>query len=141
MIPYWPSDLPQRFQREGYSRGFADGRLSTAMEAGPPKTRRRFSSAVKPVQVTLDEREDAFARLERFFEEEVAGGTLPFLIPDQTRDALPLMADGGLQLLDEQGRLLINTSWWLVLFGGSLPTPQDRGGGWYRSTFGLSVLP
>ncbi|WP_264045510.1 hypothetical protein [Methylobacterium flocculans] len=141
MIPYWPADLPQRFQRDGYSRGFADGRLSTPMEAGPPKTRRRFSSAIKPVTVTLDEREDAFARLERFYEEEVAGGSLPFLIPDQTRDALPLMVAPGIPLLDEQGRPLLNTAWWLVMFGGNLPTPQDRGGGWYRSTFSLSVLP
>lgn len=141
MIAIWPSDLPQRFQREGYSRGFADGRLSTPMEAGPPKTRRRFSSAVKPLTVTMDEREDAFARLERFYEEELRGGVLPFLLPDQARDGLPLMADVGVPLLDDAGRPLLVSAWWLVMFGGNLPTPQDRGGGWYRSTFSLSILP
>lgn len=142
MIPYWPSDLPQRVLADSFSEGLADGRLRTAMETGHAKSRRRFSSAPKPVaagfKISLDEK----ARLERFWLEEIAGGSLPFLIPDQTRDGVALLADGGLQLLDDQGRPLINTAWWLVLAGESPPafTTRNRGIS-YTATFPMMVMP
>lgn len=142
MIPYWPSDLPQRVLADTYSEGLPDGRLRTQMETGHAKSRRRFSSAAKPVtaafKVSLDEK----ARLERFWEEDIAGGSLPFLIADQTMDGVALLADGGLQLLDDQGRPLINTAWWLVLAGDAAPafTTRNRGIS-FTATFPISVLP
>lgn len=137
----WPDDLPQRFQRDGFSQGFGDGRLRTSMETGPQKTRRRFSSVTRPLQVTMDERADAFARLHRFYDDDTKGGSLPFLIRDQMQDGLPLGTEDGAILQDETGADLLFESWLLVMFGDAPPTPQDRGGGWYRSTFPLVIMP
>ena len=141
MIPVWPTDLPQKLLSDGYSYGFADGRLKTAMDAGPPKMRRRFSSAVRPVAGQFYGSEDDMARLERFWAEDTAGGALPFLIPDQNRDALALLTSDGLQLQDDQGRPLINTAWWLVLFGDTPPQKQVVSGLIHKATFTLSVMP
>lgn len=140
-IPFWPSDLPQRLGIEGYGQGLADGRLRTSMEAGPPKMRRRFSSAAKPVQGQFLGFANDHARLERFWNEETGGGSLPFLLPDQTRDALPLLTDDGTPLLDDQGRPLINTAWWLCLFGENPPALAAVGGPIYRITVSFTVLP
>lgn len=81
------------------------------------------------------------ARLERFWLEETAGGSLPFLMPDQTRDALALITEADIQILDDQGRPLINTAWWLVMFGDSPPQQQVVSGLIYKASFSLSVLP
>lgn len=140
-IPVWPGDLPQRVLSDGYSYGFADGRLKTAMERGPPKTRRGSSAAVKLVSAQIYGDQNDIARLERFWIEDLAHGALPFLIPDQNRDELALVTDDGLQLLDDQGRRLINTAWWLVLFGETPPQAQPVSGMIHRSTFTLTVLP
>ncbi|WP_430914067.1 hypothetical protein [Methylobacterium sp. sgz302541] len=140
-IPFWPSDLPQRVSRNGFGETFRDGRLRTAMEAGPPKMRRRFSSAVRPIQASIEVTVDGKARLERFWSEEAAGGTLPFLMPDQTLDGLALTDGDGIQLLDDQGRPLVNTNWWLAMFGDSAPSVQNMGWIWYRVSFPLMVLP
>ncbi|MGG3810996.1 hypothetical protein ABEV34_05005 [Methylorubrum rhodesianum] len=141
MIPVWPADLPQRLLQEGYSYGFADGRLKTAMESGVPKMRRRFSSVARPVSGQFLGSEDDMARLERFYDEETGGGALPFLMPDQTRDGLPLATEDGLQLLDDQGRPLINTAWWLVMFGDTPPQKQVASGTVYRISLTFTVLP
>ena len=140
-IPSWPIDLPQRLDIEGYGQSLADGRLRTTMEAGPVKMRRRSSAAMKPVQGQFLGFSDHFARLERFWVEEAGGGSLPFLIPDQTRDALALANEDGLQLLDDQGRPLLNTAWWFVLFGENPPTLAAVGGPIYRISLSLVILP
>ena len=141
MIPVWPADLPQRLLQEGYSYGFADGRLKTAVESGPPKMRRRFSVSPRPVTGQFLGSENDMARLERFWLEETGGGALPFLMPDQTRDALPLVTEGGVQLLDDQGSPLINTAWWLVMFGDTPPQKQVASGAIYRISLTFTVLP
>ncbi|MCG5247985.1 hypothetical protein [Methylorubrum extorquens] len=141
-IPSWPAELPQRVLADNYSEGLGDGRLRTAMETGVPKTRRRFSNAGRPVSAAFKVSPDGKARIERFFNEEVGGGALPFLMPDQTHDGLALINGGGLQLLDDQGRPLINTAWWLAIFGDSVPTFQTRNRGVsYIASFPLVVLP
>jgi len=142
MIPYWPLDLPQRVLADTFSETLADGRLRTAMETGHAKSRRRFSSAPKPVAAAFKVNADQKARLERFWDEEIAGGSLPFLIADQTADGLVLLADAGLPLLDDLGRALICTAWWLVLASDSPPafTTRNRGLS-YTAAFPLSVLP
>ncbi|MEZ0253573.1 MAG: hypothetical protein ACAH20_21885, partial [Methylobacteriaceae bacterium] len=89
-IPVWPTDLPQRVLADSYSEGLGNGRLRTAMETGLPKMRRRFTLAARPVSAAFRVSADGKARIERFFNEETGGGTLPFLMPDQTHDALAL---------------------------------------------------
>lgn len=141
MIPRWPTDLPQRLSRDGFGEGFADGRLQTEMESGVPKTRRRFSAAIRPIQASIDVPIDGKARLMRFWDEETGGGSVPFLIPDTTMNGAPLLAGGGLVLTDEQDRPLLVESWHLCVFGKTPPSSQNLGGPWYRVTFSLSVLP
>jgi len=140
-IPVWPTDLPRRVLRQGFSQGFADGRLSTKMEAGPTKSRRRFSSAVKPIQAALDVPLDGKMRLERFWDEDTAGGSLPFLMPDPMSDGLALLTLDGVPLLDQDGAPLLNTAMWLVKFGDTPPSAANTAGIWYRVTFSLAVLP
>lgn len=63
-------------------------------------------------------------------------------MPDQTHDALALVTEDGLQLLDDQGAPLINTALWLVTFGDSVPTFQTRNRGVsFIASFPLVVLP
>lgn len=142
MIPSWPLDLPQRVLANGYSEGLPDGRLRTAMETGISKSRRRFSSAPKPVaasfRVTLDQK----ARIERFWDEEIAGGALPFLLPDQTKDGQPLLVEPGVPLLDDQGRPLLISAWWLVMAGETAPTFTARSREvTFTAAFPLMVMP
>ena len=140
-VPVWPLDLPQFVERQGFSEGFADGRLMTKMDAGPPKRRRRFSSAVRPIQASVRVSVDGKMRFRRFWDEETASGTLPFLMPDPTADGLALIADDGARLLDQDGRPLLDTAWLLVLFGETPPSATNTAGAWYLVTFSLSVLP
>lgn len=140
-IPYWPPDLPQRLIQENYQQALGEGRLRTAMDAGPPKSRRRFSAVPKPISGQFFGTADAFARLERFWNEDTAGGTLPFLIPDQTRDGLGLDTGTGLTLLDDAGHQILNTAWWLTLFGDNPPSQTPLSGRLYRISLSLTVLP
>lgn len=141
-IPVWPSDLPQRFLRDGFSRTLADGRLSTKMERGPAKRRRGSSAAVVPVTAAIDVPVDLAARFERFWDEDTAGGSLPFLLPDQLLDGLPLQADLGIPLLDPKGLPILATSWWLAIFAGDqAPSIKNVAGAWFRVSFAIEVLP
>lgn len=140
-IAVWPADLPQKLITDGYSYSFADGRLKTAMDAGPPKMRRRFSSAVRPAAGQFYGSADDMARLERFWMEETGGGALPFVLPDQNSDGLGLQADDGTQLLDDHGQPLINTASWLALFGETPPQRQVVSGLIWKAAFTLTILP
>ena len=141
-LPTWPAELPQRVLRDGYSEGLRDGRLTTDMETGPYKSSLRYSAAVAPIQFTLDITEDAKERLRRFYEEDTARGSRPFLLPDQSRDGRALLAEPGLQLLDDQGRPLLITAWWLCLMPkGAVPSFVNLGGPWWRASLQISVMP
>lgn len=140
-VPFWPSDLPQRMLQEGYSEGSRDGRLFQAMEKGPPKVRRRTRLAIKPVQMTTIVDFDGKARLERFFEEETGGGSLPFFFPDQSADGFGISDDLGGALLTVDDEPLIIESWWLVMFAEEPPTYPPEGGLYFKPTFSLVILP
>lgn len=140
MIPTWPTELPRRVLQEGFNKGFGDGRLSTKMESGLPKTRRRFSAVGKPVQAAINLSTDQSARLERFYDEDTAGGALPFLMRDQLGSGLALLANG-LALTDAAGRPLVTESWWLVMFGEAPPSVRPLSGDLYRAEFLLTILP
>lgn len=153
----WPAELPQHPLQEGFLKTFGDGRLRTSMENGPPKVRRRFSSAVRPISATFRMSLDQHARLERFWYEDTIGGSLPFLIPDPVYDGSILIAsdgspitcpDGNSMLVDGNvvpetlGGVITLTAWWLVLFGEQPPSAptRNRGLSWQVSIT-LSVMP
>lgn len=139
-IPVWPESLPQRFLVDGYSEKLRDGRLMTKTSYGPGKTRRRFSSAVLPVAAAMLLDYDAKARFELFWEEDTQGGILPFTIPDQTHDGIPLLDGSGNPVLDGSGELLLVTATWLAMFGQDAPTITPWGLQ-FSASFVINVMP
>lgn len=140
-VPFWPADLPQRVLVDGYSEGVGDGRIMQPMDAGPPKMRRRTSAAMRPVRARLWLGFDQKARLNRFWTEGVAGGSLPFWFPDQTMDGLALLTADGAPLLTESGAPLVITSWWLVMFGQDGIAFDAQSGVLFGAAFSLDILP
>lgn len=139
-IPVWPSTLPQRVLRDGYSEKLRDGRMFSRTQSGPGKVRRRYSSAVLPVSASLIIDEAQKARFERFWIEETAGGVLPFSMPDQTHDGLPVLLGDGTPWLGDDDLPVLVTANWLVRFAQEAPqiTPW---GLQFMAAFQLEVLP
>jgi hypothetical protein len=140
-LPVWPSVLPQRVLRDGYSEQKKDGRAFTATSAGPGKTRRRYSSTVKSVACGVVVSYEGKAYLEQFVEEEILDGAKPFLIPDQTHDDVPFSDELSDILVDENGDLLTNTGNWLVMFDKDQLPKYEPYGIQFKATFTLLVLP
>lgn len=138
-VPIWPTELP-RPMRDGYQRQLPSGAISTRRDAGPPFVRRRFSSAVSAVTMTIDVSADPRARFWRFWEEEVAHGTIPFFAPDSSLTDWPVSDAGGGTLTTDAGDAIGIESWWLVVAGESAPTEAPAGNRW-RITMQLTVLP
>lgn len=117
-LPIWP--LTKRVMQSGFTYTFADGRLKTAMENGPPKSRRRFSAAVRLVSAQYEGTLAEMTALETFWDVDTVGGSLPFQMPDQMRVAAPA---------------------WTVMFGDSPPQVSSVGGDAYRASFSLVIMP
>ena len=140
-LPSWPSELPERPSQQGYSYGFGDGRLSTDMDSGPPKMRRRSSSAVRPVTASFMGDADAMARLERFWDEDTRGGTLPFTIVNPRTHGLPAAAGSGETLLTDSGDQLLVSAYDVAMMGKTAPQITPIGGLEYRASYSLTILP
>ncbi|WP_437871287.1 hypothetical protein ACSD7O_22190 [Methylorubrum extorquens] len=109
--PFWPDDLPRHFEREGFRRTLGDGRLRSRTTTGPGKERRRSRAIVEPFTAQLKVTRAQLLRFDRFLDQDLAGGTLPFIMPD------PL---GGLPIL--------------VKIGEEMPSSvPDRGNNWMLS--------
>jgi len=139
MTALWPAELP-RPMRQGYQHQLGEARLVTPIDAGPPRLRRRYSQMPAIVGMTLDLSVDQALRLERFFFEEVKGGSLPFLMRDPELDGLPLTDEEGTPLTDGEGNPLTIAAWWLCLFAEGLPA-RTVVGVRRRVSFQLAVLP
>ncbi|WP_053081517.1 hypothetical protein [Methylobacterium aquaticum] len=93
-IPFWPDELPKHFEREGFQRTRGDGRLRSKTTTGPGKERLRSRAIVDPFTAKLKVTRAQLRRFDAFLDQDLAGGTLPFLMPD------PL---GGLPILVKIG--------------------------------------
>jgi hypothetical protein len=140
-VPVWPAELPQRVLTDGYSEKSRDGRMFSRTSAAPGKGRRRYSSAVLPVTATITLSYAQKSRLERFVDEETAGGVLPFTMPDQTHDGLPLLDGNGLPLLDGGGLPVLVTATWLARFSENGLPQYTSWGIQFMASFQLDVLP
>ena len=78
MAAVWPASLPQRFLLQGYREQLPDPVIRTQMDAGPPKARRRYTAAYRPIQGRLHCSAAQTATLEEFHQTVCAGGSLPF---------------------------------------------------------------
>lgn len=74
----WPTSLPQYVLEQGYQESLEDQTIETAMDAGPPKVRRRFTTSVRKLTVQVQMDADQAAIFEDFYLNTCAGGSLPF---------------------------------------------------------------
>ena len=76
--PVWPVSLPQTPPWNGYSESPPDTVLRTQMDAGPAKTRQRFTAGVRPIQERIRMSWDQVATLDTFYVTTLSNGALKF---------------------------------------------------------------
>jgi hypothetical protein len=86
------------------------------METGPAKGRRRVSATTRSVSGVLRCEQSQLARFDRFWNEDTAGGVLPFIFPGQVYEGAFLLTESGEQLLTEADEPLLVAESWLVTF-------------------------
>lgn len=75
----WPVTLPQNVSWQGYARRIVESRIRTQMDAGPPKLRARYRSAIIEHDVPIQYFTKAqWVLLETFYRDTLANGTQPF---------------------------------------------------------------
>lgn len=137
--PIWPEALP-RPERSSWQAGRQDTRLKRRSDAGPVSYRRRFSSASRPVTLSVILDRDLKAVFDNFYFEEIAEGASLFWMPDPTTDGWPLLLDDGSPFLTEAGVPILLGETWLVTMGDSLPAETVIGVE-FRITFSVEVMP
>lgn len=138
--PVWPETLP-RPERSSWQATHQDARLRRRSDAGPMAYRRRFSSAARPVSLSMIVDRDGKAIFDNFFREEIGGGATLFWLPDPTTDGWPLLMDDGTPLLTDDGTPLLLGETWLVTMGQQLPTETIIGSIEFRISFSIEVMP
>lgn len=73
----WPASLPQDVERP-YQETLADNTVTTPMEIGPAKKRRRSTAGVSTLSATVQLTTAQTETLQTFFEDTLAGGALRF---------------------------------------------------------------
>ncbi len=74
----WPLTLPQELQQDGFALQPPNNIISTPMDVGPRKTRRRDVVATYPVQGQIVVTSAQLDILWAFFRVTIADGALPF---------------------------------------------------------------
>lgn len=88
MSANWPDTLPQAWLNEGYQETLPDVVKRTEMDAGPAKSRRRFTAQVTPIKAKLLLSAAEKGYLEIFFNTTTAGGSFSFTFPHDGSDVL-----------------------------------------------------
>ena len=139
MIPVWPTGLPKP-QRTSYQSQYQDPRLRRRAETGPSGMSLRYSSAARIVSLSMGVSRDQKAIFDRFFENDVSMGSLPFLMPDPLTDGWPLLAPDGEPMLSPDGERLLIAAYWLCQFGETMPVETIRGIR-FQISFPVVVMP
>lgn len=151
----WPSDLPLDIDQSGFGLSRPEGRLRSKTSTGPGKSRRISTAAPALVSASMVLSTNDVARFERFYEEELLNGTLPFVVADKRYDGQPLTTsegdnitcpDGNTMLLDgnvipatEGGDILIS-AYVLARFGETVPQLSAVTGDLYRYAMQIEFL-
>lgn len=138
-LPWYPTTLPAPL-RQGAQLARGDGRVPGREDAGPRSTRRRFSAVVDTFSMTTVLYRHELATFDRFYNEDIVKGALPFLMPDPFTDGWPLLTDEGIPLLTDEGVPLLMAETWLCMMGNRLPAISDDDLR-FRVTFDIAVLP
>lgn len=80
----WPSELQQYLNRESFRRQRQDTNITSEVETGPRKVRRRFTNAQTYLRATIWVHQDDFNILEDFYVIDLADGTGTFDFDDPT---------------------------------------------------------
>ncbi len=78
MPDLWPASLPQEFSSNGYSEKEPETAIHTEMDAGPPKSRQRFTAGTREITTTLRIDSTQKVTLSEFFRNTLGGGSLTF---------------------------------------------------------------
>ena len=81
-MPDWPSSLPSIPLVAGYTEELPRTTITTAMDAGPAKTRRRLTNNVSKHNINLTLNETEVAAFKSFYETDILGGSLEFTFND-----------------------------------------------------------
>lgn len=76
--PVWPVTLPNFVQESGYSEKLPSLAIETSMDTGPGKTRKRFTTNVRPFGFAVKMSAAQLAIFDNFYVVTLAGGTLKF---------------------------------------------------------------
>ena len=74
----WPSTLPKVPLRDGNREGVGEGRIFSAMDAGPAKVRRRTTATVKPFSFPMLVTGSQLTDFLTFWNTTLLGGSLTF---------------------------------------------------------------
>lgn len=116
-IPVWPSSLPQKLLMDDYAEQDQDLTISTSVDVGPAKVRRRATAAVRPIQGQIKLTVEQLRALIAFRKNDLLGGGLRFL----WRDTINPEASVEMRFVEPP-------SWRLVR-------------GWYVVSLSLEILP
>lgn len=121
-----------------------DDRRANQMEAGNIKWSTSTSAPLGEIAGTIWLSRGQFATFERWYDVTLKGGRVPFLMPDQINDDMPLLDDDYVALLDDAGvEYLLRSDWWLLIFAQPDPYTVERieGADWIGVTVAFKRIP
>ena len=80
-MPTWPATLPQAPNGGDYQETPPELLLETQMEAGPPKSRRRFTAGVRKLSLPYRFEPGQLEIFDAFLMDDLENGALPFDFP------------------------------------------------------------
>lgn len=113
----WPATLPDPLF-EGYEDTIGDGRIRSRTDVGPPKVRRRTTSAVRPLRCSMIMTDAQLTTLKTFIRTTLLGGALPFYWTD-----------------------VHNSAQVIVQIGESMPVYRPINNSKWQVSFDLEILP
>lgn len=140
-IPAWPSELPEPL-RADYAEQSGEGRTMFRPDAGPPRVRQRFAAVVDDVPYSISVERWKLGLFDKFYDETLKKGTLPFTMPAPLIDRFAILDEDGVPLLDENDAPLLFGETMLVMFADQgLPARSQIDVEEYRVRFRLMRLP
>lgn len=80
----WPPNVPDEFQRQGFSESFSDNVLRSGTDSGPPKRRRRSTQPERLLNGTIRMNGSELSEFKAWYLSQIASGARAFEFPDPT---------------------------------------------------------
>lgn len=118
-MPAWPASLPQDPLLDGFTAEAPDNLEESEMDAGPPRTRRRFTAVEEAMTVSFLFSRAQLNTFRAWLKNDIAGGALPY----------------------DWEHPIDNVPCRVRIPKGSLPTYEKLGTNVWRVSFAIRVLP